>query len=111
MKLTKAQRKARAAEHLAALQRRITHLEGQLGAAYYHAIRALDHASVTSSSNRCADGVLLSLHTLHGEAVFDPVVIPHGLQDPTIAALKAEMTRAFELATNYPVPMPKPEPA
>ena len=44
-------------------------------------------------------GVVLSLTKVGGEEAFEPVMICNGLSKETIAALKADLARSFNYAT------------
>jgi hypothetical protein len=44
-------------------------------------------------------GVILSMTFLGGKEVFEPVMIRNGLSKETIEAIKADLVRSFEYAT------------
>jgi hypothetical protein len=96
------------------LAARISTLERELQEAiagqahtYHFADAYLDKASTKHLS---ASGVILTLTVLGGRAICEPVLIRDGLSEETIAALKADMRRSYELATMYkPKPLPQKE--
>ena len=80
------------------LQRKILELEAQLTHRCHFAVRAIDKAGVKSLTG---SGVIISLVTLGGREIIEPVCIRDGLSDETIAALKADFARSYETATMF----------
>lgn len=81
---------------------RIAELERKLGEAlagqahiYHFADRAIDKAS---TDHLMASGVVLTLTALGGRVICPPVLIQDGLSPETIAALKADFSRSYDLA-------------
>ncbi|UTC29802.1 hypothetical protein BAJUN_01720 [Bajunvirus bajun] len=81
----------------AELARKVLELEGQLASSYHFATLELHKAG----DNLMASGVLISLTALGGREIIKPVVIRDGLSAATIAALRADMVRSYELATSF----------
>jgi hypothetical protein len=76
------------------LERQILELESQLAHRYAYAQSEIDKAS---TSRMMASGVLLQLTALGGREIINPVVIRDGLSPETIAAIKADLHRSYEL--------------
>lgn len=81
----------------AQLRRKVLELESQLAHAYHFASATIDKAG----PNLMGSGVVLQLSYLGGANVFSPVCIKDGLSLDTIAALKSDLVRSFELTTMY----------
>lgn len=82
---------------------RITELEQKLEEAeayhiyrHHFASKALDRFS---TDKLMGSGVVLSLTLVGGKELFEPVLICNGLSKETIAALKADLVRSFNYAT------------
>lgn len=80
-------------------------LERKLGEAlagqahvYHFASTEINKASTKHLS---ASGVILTLTVLGGRKVFKPILIRDGLSNETIAALKKDMIRSYDLATLF----------
>jgi len=54
-----------------------------------------------NTEHMMASGVLLQLTALGGRQLITPVVIRDGLSDETIDALRKDLLRSYELATQY----------
>lgn len=78
------------------MERKIRELEAQLTHRCHFAARTIDKAGIKSL---IGSGVILSLVTLGGREIIEPVCIRDGLSDETIAALKADFVRSYEIAT------------
>lgn len=78
----------------AQLERQIMELRAQLAHVYGTAVRDIDKAGEALT----ASGALLQLHALGGREIIPPVVIRDGLSAETIAALKRDLARSYELA-------------
>ena len=63
---------------------------------HHNASKALDKLS---TDRLMGSGVVLSLTKVGGEEAFEPVMICNGLSKETIAALKADLARSFNYAT------------
>ena len=63
---------------------------------HHFASKALDKLS---TDRLLGSGVVLSLTKVGGEMPFEPVMICNGLSKETIAALKADLARSFNYAT------------
>ena len=63
---------------------------------HHFASKALDKLS---TDRLMGSGVVLSLTKVGGEEAFEPVMICNGLSKETIAALKADLARSFNYAT------------
>lgn len=86
-KLTKAQ-----------LRLRLKHMEAQLAHAYHFADAYLKK---TGTDRMMASGVVLELTANNGEALIPPVMIKDGLSNETIAAIRADLARSYELAVQF----------
>jgi hypothetical protein len=86
------------AETIAKQQRQILDLEAQLAHAYHFAASSIDKAS---TKYMMASGVLLQLTANGGRELICPVMIKDGLSDETIAAIKADLKRSYELAVMF----------
>lgn len=80
----------------AALQRKIMELEAQMASVYHFADAELHKAQSLMGS-----GVLIQMHALGGRELIKPVVIRDGLSPETIAALRNDLIRSYELATLF----------
>ena len=78
----------------AQLERQIMELKAQLAHVYGTAARDVDKAGEALM----ASGALLQLHALGGREIIPPVVIRDGLSAETIAALKKDFARSYDLA-------------
>ena len=76
------------------LQRKVKELEAQLVHQYHFATATIDRASINKTMG---SAVILELTFLGGRKVFEPVAIKDGLSDETIAAIKADLKRSYEL--------------
>lgn len=63
---------------------------------HHFASKALDKLS---TDKLMGSGIILSLTFIGGKKPFEPVMICNGLSKGTIAALKADIARSFEYAT------------
>lgn len=91
MKPTKAQR-------IIDLERRLQEAIAGQAHTYYFADTSLDKAS---AKHLTASGVVITLTVLGGRKICEPVLIRDGLSNETIAALKADIVRSYQLATLY----------
>lgn len=80
------------------LQRKVKELEAQLVHQYHFATRTIDRASIRKTMG---SAVILELTFLGGAKVFEPVAIKDGLSDETIAAIKADLKRSYELTVEF----------
>lgn len=80
------------------LERQILELESQLAHVYAFAMTEIDRAS---TKHRMASGVLLQLSGVGGKDIINPVMIKDGLSDATIAAIKADLARSYDLAVMF----------
>ena len=80
------------------LERKVRELEAQLVHRCHFASRTIDKAGIKSLTG---SGVIISLVTLGGREIIEPVCIRDGLSDETIAALKADFVRSYEIATMF----------
>lgn len=78
------------------LEREIKELKGQLANSYYLASNAVERAS---ANHLMASGAVLTITALGGREIIDSVVIRDGLSKETIAAIKADLKRSYDLAT------------
>lgn len=84
---------------------RIAELEQKLEEAKAYHISRHHYASKTlyksSTDNLMGSGVVLSLTIVGGKELFSPVMIRDGLSKETIAALKADLVRSYNLAIAF----------
>lgn len=80
------------------LERKVRELEAQLAHQYHFASRTIDKAGIKSLTG---SGVIISLVTLGGREIIEPVCIRDGLSPETIAALKADFARSYDIATMF----------
>lgn len=79
------------------LERTILELKAQLAHSYHFADATIGKAGV----NLMGSGVLLQLTGLGGNEIIPPVMIRDGLSEETIAALRKDLARSYELAVAY----------
>lgn len=86
-----------------AMATRIAELEKQLFVAQASQIHRAYFASVyldkISAGKTVGSGVILSIHAITGNPIFEPVMIANGLAPETIAALQADLARSFNYRT------------
>lgn len=80
------------------LERKVFELESQLAHRCHFASRSIDKAG---TKNIMGSGVIISLVVLGGREIIEPVCIRDGLSDETIAAIKADLARSYEIATMF----------
>jgi len=80
------------------LERENMELRAQLAYVYS---TAQDQIGKASTEYMTASGVLLQLTALGGPQLIIPVVIRDGLSDETINALRKDLLRSFEIATQH----------
>lgn len=88
----------------AQLERQIVELTAQLAHVYEFANQSIDKAS---QKHMMASGVLLQLSAVGGKEIINPVMIKDGLSDATIAAIKEDLKRSYDLAVMFRVTEPK----
>ena len=81
---------------IAELQRKLKESEAQQVYRHHFAHGAIDRTSI---DRLMGSGVILSMTFLGGKEVFEPVMIRNGLSKETIEAIKADLVRSFEYAT------------
>lgn len=86
------------AARIAELERKLREAEAGAAHVYHFASVTVDKAS---TDHLMASGVILTLTVLGGREIFSPVLIRDGLSKETIAAIKADLVRSYELATMY----------
>lgn len=91
MTKTPARKKTRAE-----LARRVLELESQLIHVYHFADAYL---AAIKPGSFLASGVVLQLTALGGREVIPPVMIKDGLSDDTIAAIRRDLVRSYDLMT------------
>ena len=80
------------------LERKIYELSAQQAHVYHFAETALDRATMAKQLGGC---VIIEITTLGERLKILPFAIRDGLSDETIAALKKDMARSYELAIMY----------
>lgn len=80
----------------AALQRKILELEAQLASSCHFAAATLHTAS---DAHLMASGCLVQLTAIGGRDLIVPVMIRNGLSQDTIKALRADIARSWDWAT------------
>lgn len=86
----------KATKSRADLEREINELKGQL--AYVYAI-ACNNLISASTDRLTGSGAVITISALGGRHIIDSVVIRDGLSPETIAALRNDLKRSYELAT------------
>ena len=84
------------AQRIAELEQKLEEAEAYLIYRHHFASKALDRFS---TDKLMGSGVVLSLTLIGGKELFEPVMICNGLSKETIAALKADLVRSFNYAT------------
>ena len=84
------------AQRIAELEQKLEEVEAYHIYRHHFASKALDRFS---TDKLMGSGVVLSLTLLGGKELFEPVMICNGLSKETIAALKADLVRSFNYAT------------
>lgn len=84
------------AQRIADLERKLEEARAHHIYRHHFASKALDKLG---TDRLLGSGVVLSLTKVGGEMPFEPVMICNGLSKETIAALKADLVRSFNYAT------------
>lgn len=84
----------------AQLARQVLELTAQLAHVYQFANTEIHRAGV---AHRMASGVLLQLTAIGGKEIINPVMIKDGLSDETIAAIRGDLKRSYDLAVMHSV--------
>ncbi len=82
------------------LKREVLELSAQLAHAYHFANADLHKAG---TAHKMASGVLLQLTAIGGKEIICPVMIKDGLSEETIAAIRKDLKRSYDLAVTYTV--------
>jgi len=82
----------------AALARKAKELEAQLASTYHFASATLDKAT---HPKLAASAVILELTALGGRELINPVAIRGGLSPETIEALRKDIARSYDEATEF----------
>lgn len=82
----------------AELEKRLKHMEAQLAHNYHFADNSLNKVS---TDKLMGSGVILELTFYNGGAAIPPVMIKDGLSAETIAAIRADLRRSYELAIQF----------
>ena len=83
-------------ERIAVLERRLREEEAHQIHNYHFGSAALGAANMAKMQG---SSVIITVSGLGGRIIVGPTAILNGLSDETIAALKADMARSFEYAT------------
>ena len=84
------------AQRIVELERKLEEAKAHHIYRHHFASKALDRFS---TDKLMGSGVVLSLSLVGGKELFQPVLIRNGLSKETIAALKADLVRSFNYAT------------
>lgn len=84
------------AQRIATLEEELQEAKAHHIYRHHFASKALDRFS---TDKLMGSGVVLSLAPVGGKELFEPVLICNGLSKETIAALKADLVRSFNYAT------------
>ena len=84
------------AQRIVELERKLEYAKAYHIYRHHFASKALDRVS---TDKLLGSGVVLSLTLAGGKQPFEPVMIRNGLSPETIAALKADLVRSFNYAT------------
>lgn len=82
----------------AQLKREILELKSQLAHVYHFADHTLNKAG---GKYMMGSGVLLQLTAIGGEEIINPIMIKDGLSEETIAAIRADIIKSYELSTMF----------
>lgn len=96
--MTKPKPKQTKQARIAELERKLAEAMAGQAHVYHFASATMDKAS---TNHLMASGVILTLTVLGGRQVFEPVLIRDGLSPETIAAIKADMLRSYDLAVMH----------
>ena len=83
-------------QRIAELERKLFVAEASQSYRHHFASKALDKLN---TDNFTGSGFIVSITLLSGSQPFEPVMISGGLSKETIAALKADLVRSFNYAT------------
>lgn len=84
------------AQRIVELERKLEEAKAYHIYRYHFASKELDRFS---TDKLMGSGIILSLTLIGGKGLFEPVMIRNGLSKETIAALKADLVRSFNYAT------------
>jgi hypothetical protein len=84
----------------AQLEREVKELKAQLSCTYAFANQSIDK---TSTDYLMCSGVLLELTGIGGKEFINPVMIKDGLSKTTIAAIKEDIKRSYDLSVMFKV--------
>ena len=84
------------AQHLVELERKLFVAQAPQSYRHHFASKALDRLN---TDKVMGSGLIVTVTHLSGEQAFEPVMICNGLSKETIAALKADLARSFNYAT------------
>ncbi len=82
----------------AQLERQVLELNAQLAHVFYFADNSIDKCG---TKYLMGSGVLLQLTGIGGKELIVPVMIKDGLSDATIAAIKADIKRSYDLSVMF----------
>lgn len=85
-------------KQIQSLQWKLKEMEAQLVHQYHFAAAQIGKASIAKVTG---SAVVLELTFLGGTKVMEPVAIRDGLSDETIAAIKADLKRSYDVATVF----------
>lgn len=85
-------------QRIAELERKLRAVEATQVHRHHFVSKEIHKASTTKMMG---SGVILSLQTIGGVDIFEPVLIFNGLSDATIEAIKADLVRSFQYATEF----------
>lgn len=80
------------------LARQVMELKAQLAYNYHYADAKVGKAS---TEHMLGGAVIVQLFGLGGREIIDPVAIRDGLSDETIAALRKDIKRSYDLAVQF----------
>lgn len=94
----KENKNAKLKKKIAELEARVVDTEASLASTYFY---ASDQLNNLSEAKMTASGVVITIKKLGGREGMMPAMIRDGLRPETIAALKAELKKSYELATLF----------
>lgn len=98
----------KAQQRIAELERKLSEALAGQAHVYHFADTALSKAG---AENLMASGVVLTLTALGGREIIPPALIRNGLSAESIAALRADIVRSYDLAVRFQPKRPAAKPA
>lgn len=88
-------------ERIAQLERKLRETEAQLAHVYWYAANGVADTDCTKHKG---GGIVVQIHWLGGKEVCPPFMVKDGFSPESIAALRADIRRSYESATEIAPP-------